>query len=114
MKTELKPCPFCGSEAEVNHGTTYGFRYEYEPRCTKCECMLGVYETEKEAIETWNRRAKESKNIATESIEHIVKCTDCKYADESVHSNSVWCAEHNKTMMESDFCSYGIKKTEEV
>lgn len=54
---DLKPCPFCGGEAEVFRGTTYGFHYLYEPRCIKCECALGVYETEEQAIEAWNRRA---------------------------------------------------------
>lgn len=53
---ELKPCPFCGGEAEINYGMTYGFSYLYEPRCSSCGCMLDTYSTEGEAIEAWNRR----------------------------------------------------------
>ena len=56
LQALLKPCPFCGGEAEVFRGITYGFRYLYEPRCIKCECALGIYETEEQAIEAWNRR----------------------------------------------------------
>ena len=54
---KLKPCPFCGGKGEIFRGTTYGFHYLYEPRCITCECALGVYETEEQAIEAWNRRA---------------------------------------------------------
>ena len=54
---DLKPCPFCGGEAEIFRGTTYGFRPLYEPRCIKCECWIGIYDTEEQATEAWNRRA---------------------------------------------------------
>ena len=53
---KLKRCPFCGGEAEIFYGITYGFRALYEPRCIKCECWIGVYETEEQAIKSWNRR----------------------------------------------------------
>lgn len=53
---ELKPCPFCGGEAEVSYGYTFGAEYQYQPNCTKCYCSLGIYDSEEEAIEAWNRR----------------------------------------------------------
>lgn len=60
---ELKPCPFCGGEAEVvinksKQGQTANIH------CTHCSCRKTLlrhpnYEgiIEKEAIEAWNRRA---------------------------------------------------------
>lgn len=54
---DLKPCPFCGGKAEIFRGTTYGLHYLYEPRCIKCECALGLFDTEEQAVEAWNTRA---------------------------------------------------------
>lgn len=60
MSEELKPCPFCGGEARI-------IAKPYEPKvCVGCDddtCLgfsgLGwLYDSEKEAIEAWNRRAE--------------------------------------------------------
>ena len=50
---ELKPCPFCGGEAEVlesDHSATF---YCW---CDSCETRGNYYNTEAEAIEAWNTR----------------------------------------------------------
>ncbi|MBR2208098.1 MAG: Lar family restriction alleviation protein [Synergistaceae bacterium] len=59
MSEELKPCPFCGGEAEVCADENE----EYFVSCTKCTALFGYctdtwgeYETEAAAIEAWNRR----------------------------------------------------------
>lgn len=74
MKDELKPCPFCGSEVELEkkplwYGNGRGYKdcYEFVIRCKKCGCRVdqpendSVYRSEekakKNAIEVWNRRA---------------------------------------------------------
>ena len=53
---ELKACPFCGETATVSFNTHYGF----VPWCENSECILNDlthgYNSEKEAIEAWNRR----------------------------------------------------------
>lgn len=54
---ELKPCPFCGCKAEILRGNSYGLAILYEPHCSKCECGVGIYNTEAEAVEAWNWRA---------------------------------------------------------
>lgn len=51
---ELKPCPFCGSEAIlIKNGAGC-----YQVACFKCEvrqCAY-VYKTKESSIEAWNRR----------------------------------------------------------
>ena len=53
-----KPCPFCGSKAEIEHKRAL---LTWIVQCSNTSCpasyMLGMdYDTEKEAIEAWNRR----------------------------------------------------------
>ena len=58
--TELKPCPFCGS-AEV-HIINEGTQSEYSIVCDNCHVWVDhLFDamSEREAIELWNRRAKE-------------------------------------------------------
>ena len=57
---DLKPCPFCGSEAEMRN--TRGLR-TWIVECSNPSCpasyMIGNdYETKEEAIEFWNRRVQ--------------------------------------------------------
>ena len=64
---ELKPCPFCGGEAEIgrrrsdyNHWKQDGFI----PRCKDTKCMgrsTRVFQTETAAIKAWNRRVNDGK-----------------------------------------------------
>jgi len=52
---ELKPCPFCGGEVEMEwnfHTDTYCIY------CKNCECYVDQHETvADEAEKAWNRRA---------------------------------------------------------
>ena len=50
---ELKPCPHCGSNAQINKA--FGL---YQVGCTNlfCSCMTRLCETKTEAIKAWNRR----------------------------------------------------------
>lgn len=57
---ELKPCPFCGSEAWPHHhggvfieGQRDGHRIECEGACHSMTCY---WHTKEEAIKTWNTR----------------------------------------------------------
>ncbi len=61
MSTELLPCPYCGSKAEVY--SFYGANSDkilYTPRCIDVACLAHrfsqTYASKKEAIAAWNRR----------------------------------------------------------
>lgn len=51
---KLKPCPFCGGEAELWDNKLE--RRLYGVICKECDCMTPYFESEVEAIEAWNRR----------------------------------------------------------
>lgn len=70
MTDKLKPCPFCGSEAEVYEYNEEETRYDpdtlgfldseevtrYGCGCPGCGCMLADKPSRKTAIKCWNRR----------------------------------------------------------
>lgn len=58
-KAELKPCPFCGGEANhYHHAFTCAEHYIC---CDECGAKSDVYFTKAEAVSAWNRRAKDGK-----------------------------------------------------
>lgn len=57
MMSELKPCPFCGGEAEVYLAARYEDKDYYHVRCTNdCVYTKKARHNENEAIEAWNTR----------------------------------------------------------
>ena len=60
---ELKPCPFCGGEADFAK-VGYQDRDDIiEPYvfCKNCHTLSGWYKTKEEAKTAWNRRADDGK-----------------------------------------------------
>ena len=67
--SELKPCPFCGGEAEKRYGHDIDNNISYAVICSVCHTGIfkantgqnewDAYGSMHEAIEAWNRRAKE-------------------------------------------------------
>ena len=55
---ELKPCPFCGSEATLDY---YGRYVSCTNRNGRCEVRphTNAFKTSEDAIKDWNRRAYE-------------------------------------------------------
>lgn len=57
MPSELKPCPFCGGEAELVMGYLYGKVRSHTVFCKKCGCEIKEYVSSTGARNAWNRRA---------------------------------------------------------
>lgn len=57
IEVKLKPCPFCGGKAE----TDYAWDDYNNPgvHCNDCGAYVFDYNSEKKAIEKWNRRTNE-------------------------------------------------------
>lgn len=66
MNKKLKPCPFCGGNNLSVEGVTF-----YWVECVDCNASIAGYETKEQAIEAWNRRAKECSECG--------EVVDCKY-----------------------------------
>lgn len=62
---ELKPCPFCGGEAETSRGL-----HNYDMWGIWCpECKIAVsalYSSEQDAVAAWNRRAERTCRVEVE------------------------------------------------
>ena len=58
---------------------------------------------------TRGRMHEQVDSLPAADVAPVVRCRECARAEESVHPNTVVCVEHGKTMLESDFCSYGEK-----
>ena len=61
----IKPCPFCGSEARLEHEFNGAIEQSY-CECTNFECLARTksvsistrHSSDDEALEIWNRREK--------------------------------------------------------
>ena len=56
--SDLKPCPFCGGEAEMLTAESMNGGYLFGIMCNDCCSRGDVYDTEAEAIAAWNSRAE--------------------------------------------------------
>jgi Lar family restriction alleviation protein len=80
--SELKSCPFCGNEVEVEkiplwHGNGHGYSgcYEFKIKCESCGCTVNqpkndsIYRSEEKArenaIEAWNKRTEKNEDGKT-------------------------------------------------
>lgn len=56
MKTELKPCPFCGGEARIACDCSID---KWEIFCGQCHCTLKMFAEREDAVIAWNTRKGE-------------------------------------------------------
>lgn len=66
MSEELKPCPFCGGKGDYYYIMTMR---KHWIGCSNCNCATDGYDTEEEAIEAWNTRAKDANYGLADLIE---------------------------------------------
>lgn len=57
-RIKLKPCPFCGGEAECY--TNYYNQYQWTVQCDKCLCRTLFYYNREDAKRAWNRRVNDT------------------------------------------------------
>lgn len=86
--TELKPCPFCGGEAQRSSNVAYGSQADFEwfeVKCSNCTCSVGPYETTGAAIEAWNAR-----------WERTCECEQCRNDYEPTNPEQKYCSKECK------------------
>lgn len=92
----LKPCPFCGADAEVfRYYPPFGRRSRVMVRCTSCKCNSGEHGRIDKAVEMWNRRVqKELKDPQEADAENSRKWNDP--CDNCVNKDLGYLADQNK------------------
>ena len=102
---ELKPCPFCGSAALLDHIPISGGCEIYRVKCTNEACKVTTFCEEEKlaAVAVWNRRIYS---------EDGVTCSECEH----FHEIGSGYGECNKFGLNgivvrlTDFCSYARKR----
>lgn len=57
MQKELRPCPFCGSEAMIFRTYILFPKWnEYYVKCLECPAVMSGFNREQDAREAWNKR----------------------------------------------------------
>lgn len=85
--SELKPCPFCGGEAEAtrSYGIASGFVFHIV-ECLCCWAKTSFCDTEAEAIEAWNTRYERTCHTVKGSRKYVLSdgtelfedgCSEC-------------------------------------
>lgn len=66
MLEQLKPCPFCGSEAEIVQRQVHLSPpiLWYYVECPQCKTQTYVKPTKKDAIDFWNTRFSSNKKAS--------------------------------------------------
>ena len=89
MRSELKPCPFCGGEdLDVHVGASFGRLHE-NVTITCNDCIGSIYGgTEQRAIAAWNTRAERTCTVkphgyliinGEDSDMRCWSCSECAY-----------------------------------
>ena len=104
---KLKPCPFCGGEAELvcttdNHHSPY-VRCKYgaylKPQC-RANMYPWHYKTAEEAIEAWNRRAEKW------AVRYRADKENGKYVCSKCGHNVIWNPDReDELMMWHPYCN---------
>ncbi len=58
MTEKLKPCPFCGCEAEIYSDSGYWYI-----NCIECRVEITGHESRELTVEKWERRVENASNV---------------------------------------------------
>lgn len=85
---EIKPCPFCESEAELRQGHTVLDNYV---QCKRCGCRTKVFNTKRCAVKAWNKRKPMDRIV--EEVNEIGRrvCNNVKCNHECVEDSERIC-----------------------
>jgi hypothetical protein len=87
MSSEPKDCPFCGGEGwTIYHSDTR----RTSPRCRRCGCDLGEFDTPQEALAAWNRRAPEPATTQPERSEDAVDAARYRWLVDNADIDSTY------------------------
>lgn len=104
--SELKPCPFCGGEAEMLTAESMHGGNLYGVMCNCCACRTDVFDNEAEAIEAWNTRADDYRQAA----EYWQRMYEQTFAERTCHNvsttNNFRCSECDAADFDFDKPSY--------
>ena len=88
----LKPCPFCGSGANIEFqerdtGFLENFpRYSFWVECTECHSATAkFYDDSTEAIETWNKRVEIVEKSQEKPDKDNLTLLPCPFCGSAVH-----------------------------
>lgn len=96
MSEKLKPCPFCGGEAEMQPWK-YNWKLDgfiYDIVCLHCGCSFkaSYCETKEEAIAKWNARAERTCMNMDHPASLAFKCSACgRGSDDFGFRYCPWC-----------------------
>lgn len=111
--SKLKPCPFCGGEAELT-----GFDApEYWVWCPNCKASTDAHTGKMNAIEAWNTRydpqldaiPATEENMARYGWVHVVRCRDC-----TVYNGEGYGCSYGRGDDPDGFCAWGTPKNSET
>ena len=76
MNAELKPCPFCGSEAELFEAPGV-----YFVECSNPKCNYPTnWDTKEEAVTAWNTRVYKTGDIEMKQTPKYIKFSYAEYS----------------------------------
>ena len=112
---ELKPCPFCGGEADIE-----GIPQLYYISCKNCYADMRAYGSKAEAINAWNTRnylEKQDSSISEKIIDAIIE--NKLFSVINPHTNKeieetlvVWAGNANE-IIETVICEQSCKEEKE-
>lgn len=102
--TELKPCPFCGGEAEYRAAKYVRTVFKHSVVCLECFASVPPKASEQEAIEAWNTRAERTCHV------ELVDQNESDPVGVAICSE---CGSNGFEIQNSNYCSYcGAKVVE--